>query len=365
MHIAPAMTGEPGKAPASKARLTSAAVILPSLTAILPFMWPPLVGPVAWKTSVRSIVSWTGAAALAGEQRRDGLQVDADLPAEAAADLHGDDADAGDGQLEQLGERAADGERPLRARPDGQGAVGVPVGGAVVGLDVALVDHLRIELALDDGVGLGEGSLDIASLEAVVGGDVAGVLGLLAGRGLRMAALIEQRGIVAHRVLHVEDGRKHLVLDLDGLDGGERVVDVGGGDAGDGVTAVEGLVGGEHVLAHVRGRGGALTHVEHLVGDDRQVAVGHHSEDAGHGLGRARIDGEDARVRVGTAQDGALDEVGKVDVGAVERLARDLLDAIGADGTGADDLVVGLLGGCHAETSSISDALRTARTILS
>ena len=87
--------------------------------------------------------------------------------------------------------------------------------------------------------------------------------------------------------------------------------------------------------------------------------VGHDREDAGHGLGRARVDGEDAGVRVGAAQDRALDEVGEVDVGAVERLARDLLDAVGADGTGADDLVVGLLGGCHAVTSSISDALRT------
>src|SRR5579862_1436795 len=59
--IAPAPTGDPGKAPASNAIQISAATSLPSLVApILHRMVEPDVGPVARKTSPRVITSFTG-----------------------------------------------------------------------------------------------------------------------------------------------------------------------------------------------------------------------------------------------------------------------------------------------------------------
>ena len=231
--------------------------------------------------------------------------------------------------------------------------------------DVALMDHLRVELAPDDDVGVGEGCLHIAILEVVVRGDVARLLRLLAVHGLRVAALIQQRRVLAHRVLDVEDGLEDLVLDLDLLDRCEGLVRAYRGNGGDRVAAVERLRACHHVQAHVGGRGRSLAHVDHLVGNHGEVLVGHDPENARHRLRLAGVDGDDAGVRVGTAEDGAVNEVGKVDVGTVERLARDLLNPVGADGPGANDLVVGLLRGGHAETSPISDALRTARTILS
>ena len=52
--MAPALTGEPGYAPASKARATSIAVIVPSLLApILTRLQEPQVGPVDSNTSAR------------------------------------------------------------------------------------------------------------------------------------------------------------------------------------------------------------------------------------------------------------------------------------------------------------------------
>src|ERR1700683_5053495 len=59
--IAPAATGEPGKAPASYAIQTSAATILPSLVApSLQRIFEPEVGPVARRTSARVMTSFTG-----------------------------------------------------------------------------------------------------------------------------------------------------------------------------------------------------------------------------------------------------------------------------------------------------------------
>ena len=63
-------------------------------------------------------------------------------------------------------------ERTLGAGPDGDLAVGIPVSGRGVRLDVALVDRRRIELSLDDDVRFFEPFDDVAFLENKVLGDV-------------------------------------------------------------------------------------------------------------------------------------------------------------------------------------------------
>ena len=78
-------------------------------------------------------------ARLFGQQGRQGLQVDGNLPAKPAADLHGNYLDLGYGQVQHAGQGVAGGEGALGADPDGQFAVGVPECGAVLGLDVALM----------------------------------------------------------------------------------------------------------------------------------------------------------------------------------------------------------------------------------
>ncbi len=91
-----------------------------------------------------------GPACLARQDDGDRLEVDADLAAETAADLHRHHLDAVQRNLQQLGHLAADGERSLGAAPDGHVTIGVPQRGGVVRLNVTLMDRRRVELALDD-----------------------------------------------------------------------------------------------------------------------------------------------------------------------------------------------------------------------
>ncbi len=63
-------------------------------------------------------------------------------------------------------------------------------------------------------------------------------------RGVAGAQVVVQdRRAVGHRLAHVEDRRQHLVLDLDQVEGVLGDVRVGRGDGGDGVAAVQHLLG--------------------------------------------------------------------------------------------------------------------------
>src|SRR5262249_7946198 len=65
MHIHPAPTGEPGKAPASYMSDASAATMLPSFLApIFTLIWEAGVGPVASNSSMRLMIILTGRPAL-------------------------------------------------------------------------------------------------------------------------------------------------------------------------------------------------------------------------------------------------------------------------------------------------------------
>ena len=86
--IAPAPTGEPGKAPASYAIQISAATSLPSLVApILHRIVLPEVGPVARNTSPRVITKRTGWPVFFDSNRAKRFEINHQLAAEAAADF--------------------------------------------------------------------------------------------------------------------------------------------------------------------------------------------------------------------------------------------------------------------------------------
>ena len=112
-------------------------------------------------------------AALAGEQGRHRLHVDHGLGAEAAADFQGDGLDVGDGDAHESRGMVAHGELALAAGPDGQLSVSAPLGGASVGLDVALVYRDGLGFLLNDDVGLLEALLNVAEAELELVGDVA------------------------------------------------------------------------------------------------------------------------------------------------------------------------------------------------
>ena len=103
--------GEPGYAPASKARYDSAAVILPSLvTPILTLTW----GAGGWAGGFQHLgpahVHLHGRAGLSGEYGGGGLKIAGELSAESAAYLKGDDFYLGDGDSEDGGGGVADAE---------------------------------------------------------------------------------------------------------------------------------------------------------------------------------------------------------------------------------------------------------------
>ncbi len=129
------------------------------------------------------------------------------------------------------------------------------------------------------------------------------------------------------------------------------------------MARVEGLVPGHHVAGHVVEILGAFA-ARLALGRGREIRAGHHGVDSFHGLGLAGIDGDDARVSVGAAQDLPMEHARPVHVGAEVGLAHDLVDTVVPDGAGSDPLELLLV--THYASPRISAAAsRTARMILS
>ena len=150
-----------------------------------------------------------------------------------------------------------------------------------MGLDVALVDGLRGVLPLDNDIRLREPLLEVAALELDVAADVAddagvGAPGEAHDDGPGGEGVVEERGVVLHGVADVEDGGKHLVVDVDERKGLFCDVVAGCGHGGDGVPLVERLGVGETVLREHAGVALGLAKVDGLALDDgksREVAT--------------------------------------------------------------------------------------------
>ena len=160
------MTGEPGKAPAWNLNSPSAAVIVPSL---LDADLDPHRGARGRARGLEHLVAahhdLDRPSRFLGEQSRDRLEIDDGLAAEAAADLGRRHANIADRHAEQFRGQRADYEMPLARRPDLGLAVGIEAGDAGMRLDIGLVHRRRLELLVDDLVGLGKAGIDIADLE--------------------------------------------------------------------------------------------------------------------------------------------------------------------------------------------------------
>ena len=287
-------------------------------------------------------------AALPREHGGQGLHVDRGLPAETAADLDRVHADLRDGVAQQLRELVAHAEVRLGADPDVDLAVLAPQRCAVVRLDVALVVHRRVELALEDDVRLGEAGVEVAlcELDALrdVGGAVAVLLGALGAEEaedlLGRDALVDDRRVFRHRVLHVHHRLEHLVLDLDEVEGVLGDVGVVRGDGGHGVAAVERLVGGEDVVEHPARAGGlAFAHEQLGVVLPREVLVRDDRRHARQRRGLRRVDRDNARVRVRAAQHPAVEQPRHPNVRAVDGAPVDLVHSVRPYRAAAHDLV--------------------------
>ena len=227
------------------------------------------------------------------------------------------------------------------------------------------MDRFGGEGAFDGRVGLREALVDIAELELHALGDVGRVFGRRR-HPFGEQVVMEDRRVLRHRLLHVDDVGEGFVGDLHEFGGAARRGGAGRGDGGDGVAVVEGLVARHDVGGQVAEIDLRLAGGEELGAVERgEIGRGDDRLDARRRLGFRGVDGEDAGVRVRAAHHRAVQHAGKVEVGAEARAPRNLVDAVGANRPRADDAVFGVAV-LHGQPPLISAAaLWTARTILS
>ena len=208
-----------------------------------------------------------------------------------------------------------------------------------MGFDVPLVYGSGVHLGLSCEGRLGETRLDIAQIVAHLGGDVA-LLPRVLTEDLRRQPGVQLRCALRHGGQHVDHRGQHLVVDFDQRQRLFCHLRTRGGYGGHGVTTVESLIGGQHIVAQVLDARRTLAQVDDLVVGSRcrQVGAGDDGAYAGQGHGFAGVDATNARVRVGTAQHLAEEHAGQTDVGAIDGASRDLVDSIVADGTRAENL---------------------------
>ena len=228
-----------------------------------------------------------------------------------------------------------------------------------MGLDVPLVNGYGVELALDHEVGSGEAGLHVSLDLPEVLSDVALPFSRLSHLG-GAESFVQDGSAVGHALGGGQDGTEHLVLDDDLVGGLFGDVRARGGNGGDGVALVQGLVVGEHVVAEVAEVCRALSERDDLVGHFRQVRAGDDGEHAVHGLGLTRVYRQDSCVGVGTANELCVEKVVRVEVRAVLGASGHLVGPVVTDGPRSDDLVVavledhvGFVCGGHSKTSLI------------
>jgi hypothetical protein len=232
-----------------------------------------------------------------------------------------------------------------------------------VGLDVALVDGLGAELALDHDVRLGEALLEIAPVDGKAKRHVARVL----GRGLdaaRAQVVVEERSVGPHGFDDVEDDGQRLVLDPDPTECllGQRRCR--GRHCRHRVAVIEHLVASEDIACEVPVVHRTLTAAALLARLLGKILGRDHRLDAREIEGGRDVDAHDPGVGVGTAEDAAVQETGREAVGSEVRAPRHLVDTVGTNGPRPHPAELPHV--CHQPSPrSLAAASRTARTILS
>ena len=261
------------------------------------------------------------------KRRGDGIGLDVELAAVAAADIGHHHAHPVERQLEDPAQVSPQRERVLARAPHRQ-ALAVVVGEADVGLQRVVLDPVEAENVLEDMVGLCEALLDVTPCVAEVVAHVGAlepvrraVLGA-PQLGLGDIAFMHLRSARRQGVVHVVHEGQFLVLDIDEPQGllGHQLVR--GQHRGHRVADVADLVHRHHRLVLV---GGAVFVVESF-----ELVPGQDVDDPRHGPGLAGIDLEDPRMRQGAPQDLGIRHARKLDVPGIKGRARNLLHRVEA-----------------------------------
>ena len=233
-------------------------------------------------------------------------------------------------------------------------------------LDIALVHHRAAPGVLDDRVGRREAGIEVTTLEGRDRGHVGGGkrLGIHAARE---HVLVQQRRTGCHRAVEVQHRRQRVVVDADRRQRRGRDARRGRRHRRHRVAVVQHLLARHHVAAEVAARDLGLAARDIALRRRQEILRGHHREHAGQRERGARVDAEDARVRVRAAQHAAPDHARQRVVRAVARAPRDLVDAVGTRRARADLAKRRFLRAHAAPPAAriVAAASSTARMILS
>ena len=212
-----------------------------------------------------------------------------------------------------------------------------------MGLEIALMDHRHPVRLLDDHVGLGEALGHVAAVQPRLLRDVDGLgrLGFrlgdrhgtvghrLAGVGLG-PGLGDRGGAGLHRLEGIDGRGQDFVLDLDQV---ERLLADGrlvSGHGGDRMPDEHHAVDGQHRMCPRR----------RLALQLRNVGGGEDRPHAGQRARLARVDADDAGMRVRAAEELGVEQAAGLDVRDVLNLTGDLLRTIRARDREPDSLDV-------------------------
>ena len=262
---------------------------------------------------------------LARQRHHQRLDLEIGLAAEGAAHVRHHHLDVGHGEPEQARQLRTDEKGMGRGRPQ----VYLPAlkarrGG--VGFHGVVTHHGEMEDVLEDLVRLREAPLHVAQLDVFVVADVRVLPGVrevdvveVAGAG---RALVQHRRAVGQRLIEGGDVGKLLVFDADEGNGLLGRQPVPGGHRGHGLA---------HVARPFHGQDGTVPQTVAVVGVHvPEVVPGEHGHDPRDSQGRACVDGKDARVGIGAAQDPGIQHARNVQVPRELRFAGDLLDPLDA-----------------------------------
>ena len=109
---------------------------------------------------------------------------------------------------------------------------------------------------------------------------------------------MQQRRVILERIVEGQDRGQDFVVDLDVRQGILCLMGAVGGDGGNGVARVEGLLSRHDVLGQHPRTAAYLGEVDGLVFEDGKVGGGDHRADPREGLRLARVDAANPGVRV-------------------------------------------------------------------
>ena len=290
-----------------------------------------------------------------GEVRDERLDRDAGLAAESAADRRRGDPDIRHGQVQGAGEGGLHLVDRLAGAPDGQlaGAVELGDGGDRLQIDMGL--RRNFVDAFEDDVAIRPGRLDIAFAQFLTGDFVDAL-------GPQVRALLVAVEIRMHRNRPIFQGlfdaqhrRQFLVINLDQRRRGAGGGKIGGGNRGDRLADIAHDAGGE--------RGFVIDEQAPAAG--RQVCAREHCLDSGQRPGRGGVDAEDARARIGAAENSGVQHTRPGKVVRIARRTGQLVSGVASRQPFADRVGDGGHGVCAPAPASAPTERCPARTAAS